>query len=315
VRFGILGTVAVDGPHGAVPVTAPRELALLGELLVHAGRPVTREHLADRIWGEQPVRRPAHAVHTLVCRLRGRLGDAPIATAGATYTLTPGELDAARFRELVGRARRSDPAAAVAAYGDALALWRGAPLAGVPAGACVRAEQLQLDELRAGALEERAWARLRLGAEDPGRLVDELVPLVEAYPFRERMRAALMLALYRGGQVAAALATYRRARAALVEGFGISPGAELRRLHEQILRADPSLAAPPPGRPTGAGGPDGTGGPDGAGGPGRPGDEGGGREQVGLRELRSGLRGLEARVADLETALAAMVDTPGRSGR
>lgn len=280
MRFGILGTVAVDGPRGPVPVTAPRELALLAELLVHAGHPVTREHLADRIWGEQPVRRPAHAVHTLVCRLRGRLGGAPITTAGQCYTLTPEDLDAARFRELLGTARRARPAEAADAYGAALALWRGAPLAGVPAGPCVRAEQLQLDELRIGALEERAWAALRQGRSDG--LVGELVPLAEAYPFRERLRAALMLALYRDGQVAEALATYRRASAALVDGFGISPGTELRRLHERMLRADPSLAAP---------------------------------SAAELREVLDGLHGLEARVAELETALAAMVDTPGRTGR
>jgi DNA-binding SARP family transcriptional activator len=284
VRFAILGSVVVDGPDGPIPVTAPRELALLAELLVHAGRPVTREHLADRIWGEQEVRHPAHAVHTLVSRLRSRLGNGAIATAGRCYTLTAEDLDAARFRRLLGEARRAAGAdrteAAVDLYGRALSLWRGTALAGVPPGSrCVQAEQLQLEELRVGAVEERAEAWLRLGRHDA--LVGELVPLVEAYPFRERLRAALMLGLYRGGQVAEALATYRRANTELVEKYGISPGAELRRLHERMLRADPDLQPPPaiPGR------------------------------------LRQVLTDLEARVTDLESALAAMVDTPGRTGR
>lgn len=292
MRFAILGSVVVSGPDGPVPVTAPRELALLAELLVHAGRPVTREHLADRIWGEREVRHPAHAVHTLVSRLRSRLGDGgdPIATAGRCYTLAADDLDAARFRRLLGEARRAAGGdrteAAVDLYGRALALWRGTALAGVPPGSrCVQAEQLQLEELRIGAVEERAEAWLRLGRH--AALVGELVPLVEAYPFRERLRGALMIALYRSGQVAEALATYRRASTDLVGSYGISPGTELRRLHERILRAEEDLQAP--AAP--------------------------GRLRQALTDLQGSTARLEARVADLESALAAIVDTPGRTAR
>jgi DNA-binding SARP family transcriptional activator len=281
VRFAILGSVEVSGPDGPVPVTAPRELALLAELLVHAGSPVTRDHLADRVWADREVRRPAHAVHTLLCRLRARLGSggdpAPITTAGRCYTLTPAALDAAAFRTLVAEARRAaDPEAAAATYERALGLWHGPPLAGVPAGSrCVQAEQLQLDELRLAAVEEHAETLLRLGRHRD--LVGELVGVVEAYPFRERLRAALMLALYRSGQVAEALAGYRRASTALVAAHGVGPGDDLRRLHERMLRGDPGLRA--------AG--------------------------IGLDEPA----GLAARVAELESALAAMVDTPGRPAR
>lgn len=316
MRFAILGSVTVVGPRGAVPVTAPRELALLAELLVHAGRPVTREHLADRIWGEQEVRHPAHAVHTLVCRLRRRLdgagsgpsGSGPgggaggngggIETSGRCYTLGADEaaVDALRFRRLVGEARhaaggdRAETAADL--YGRALALWRGAALTGVPAGSrCVQAEQLQLDELRVSAVEERAELQLRLGGHDA--LVGELVPLVAAYPFRERLRAALMLALYRSGQVAEALQTYQRASSELVDSFGISPGADLRRLHDRMLHDDPAL------RPAAAG-------PEPA-----PVPLPAGRLRQTLLDLQGSTARLEARVRDLETALAA-IGGPGR---
>lgn len=243
---------------------------------MHAGAPVTRDHLADRIWADREVRRPAHAVHTLLCRLRARLGDAPIATAGRCYTLTADDLDATAFRGLVAEARRAAAAgrteAAADTYDRALALWHGPPLAGVPPGShCVQAEQLRLT-----AVEERAEALLRLGRHRA--LLDELVPVAEAYPFRERLQGALMLALYRGGQAAEALARFRRAGDALADAYGIGPGTDLRRLHERILRADPDLSPAP----------------------------------AGLVQLRTELRGLQARVAELETAVAAMVDTPGR---
>jgi DNA-binding SARP family transcriptional activator len=265
----MLGPVRAEGPLGTLQVTAPRELALFAELLVHAGRPVTREHLADTVWGDRAVRHPSHAVHTLVSRLRRRLagvaaspGERTIATGGACYVLTAGEdaVDALRFGQLVASARRAagqgDPAAGSDLYTRALELWQGRALTGVPAGSgCVAAERLRLDEVRISAVEERGVLQLRLGGH--AALATELIPTVETHPLRERLRAVLMLALYRSGRVAEALQTYRDASTYLVEQLGIDPGPELRRLHQRILNADAELAvedlrpAPVPIRCTG----------------------------------------------------------------
>jgi DNA-binding SARP family transcriptional activator len=259
----MLGPVRAEGPSGTVQVTAPRELALFAELLVHAGRPVTREHLADTVWGDGSVLHPAHAVHTLVSRLRRRLAgaaaspsEATITTGGACYVLTVGEdaVDALRFGQLVASARRAagggDTTTGADLYTRALALWRGRALSGVPVGSpCVAAERMRLDELRISAVEERGVLQLRLGGH--AALAAELIPVVGTYPLRERLRAVLMLALYRSGRIAEALQTYRDASTYLVEQLGIDPGPELRRLHERMLNADARLAAEDLGPPAG----------------------------------------------------------------
>ena len=139
--------------------------------------------------------------------------------------------------------RRARPARAAEALHEALALWRGAPLAeldGAPFGAAAAA---QLEEQRLGALEDRIDVDLALGRH--ADLIHELDALVAEHPYRERFRAQQMLALYRSGRQADALAAYRSAREAFVEGLGIEPGAELKALERQVLDQDPALAAPP----------------------------------------------------------------------
>ena len=164
---------------------------------------------------------------------------------GYVLDLEPGALDLHAFTALRAEAREaSEPARAADALHEALALWRGAPLAeldGAPFGAAAGA---QLEEQRLGALEDRIDADLALGRH--ADLIHELDALVVEHPYRERFRAQQMLALYRSGRQADALAAYRSAREAFVEGLGIEPGADLKALERQVLDQDPGLAAPAP---------------------------------------------------------------------
>jgi tetratricopeptide (TPR) repeat protein len=199
-----------------------------------------------------------------VSRLRKRLqsvglADELIVTEPAGYraAVDRADLDLLEFRRLVGdaRAAASDgrPDAAAASYRAALALWRGPAFAGIDSDPLVRAAAA-LDEERAQALEERLDVELTGGGG--GELVAELTNLVQQHPHREGLHRALMLALYRAGRQADALAAYRHARQLFHDGLGIEPGAELQRLHHAILNRDPTLAgqpqphpAPPPAKP------------------------------------------------------------------
>jgi predicted ATPase/DNA-binding SARP family transcriptional activator len=182
--------------------------------------------------------------------LRKRLGADRILTDGPGYRLRvePGELDSARFEELLDRGRvelaADEAARAGATLRDALALWRGPPLADVAYEPFAQAEIGRLDESRLVALEERVAADLALARH--AELVPELEALAGGHPLRERLQAQLMLALYRSGRQADALAVFRRARRSLRDELGLEPGPELRELHAAILRHDPALRLEPP---------------------------------------------------------------------
>jgi YVTN family beta-propeller protein len=185
-----------------------------------------------------------------ISRLRKVVGNDAIETRAPGYLLhvAPGELDLDRFRQLVEDSRAAeDPVALLRA---AERLWRGFPLADLEDERFARAEIGPLAELLPSAIEERVAAELALGRH--AALVPELEALVEAYPLRERMRAQLMLALYRAGRQADALAAYRAGRVRLVEELGLNPGPELVALETAILRHDPDLdLAAPATRPAG----------------------------------------------------------------
>jgi hypothetical protein len=155
-------------------------------------------------------------------------------------------LDLARFERLVAEGRRCGPEERAQKLRDALALWRGAPLADLSYETFVQGEVRRLEELRLEALEQRIDADLECGAA--GELVGELEGLVDAHPLRERLRGQLMLALYRSGRQAEALAVYHEGRTALVDELGIDPGPALQQLHGSILRQERLLepAAPRP---------------------------------------------------------------------
>ncbi|MFN2471280.1 MAG: BTAD domain-containing putative transcriptional regulator [Gaiellaceae bacterium] len=241
MEFRLLGPLEVLERGAVVPLGGPRQRALLTLLLLSANKVVSRERLIDGLWGEEPPPAAANSLQVAVHGLRKALGADRIETRGPGYVLrvSPVELDLERFERLVERARKESPGAAATTLEEALALWRGEPLADL---ADASAALTGLEEARIAALEQRIDADLALGRH--AELAGELEGLIAEHPFRERLRGQLMLALYRSGRQADALAAYQGAREALVEHLGVEPGEELRGLERAILRQDASLAAP-----------------------------------------------------------------------
>jgi predicted ATPase/DNA-binding SARP family transcriptional activator len=248
VEFRLLGPLElVDDDGIVVRLPAGKPSALLAVLLLEAGRVVSVDRLVDALWGERPPATAPKIVQGYVSRLRKLL------PAGLLETREPGyvirvevdELDLSRFERLRSEAAaaaddgRAQAAATLLA--DALALWRGRPLADIADELELPGELARLEELRLATLEERLAADLQLGRES--QLVPELEALTKTHPLRERPRAQLMLALYRLGRQADALAVYRDARQLLVEELGIEPSAELQQLERQILTQDETLRA------------------------------------------------------------------------
>ncbi|WP_158854176.1 AfsR/SARP family transcriptional regulator [Saccharothrix deserti] len=244
--FGVLGPLTVWRAGVPLDLGTPKARVLLAVLLCGLGRPVAGDVLAEAIWGEEQPKSAAKNVQTYVHRLRQCLGDpGRITWEGSGYLLRADrdELDAARFEDLAVMAR----AALVAGefeqsrrlFDEALSLWRGPAFAGMADVSALVAEAARLDELRLCVLEERIDVDLRLARH--GELLGELTALTKEHPFRERMWAQLMLALYRCGRRADALRAYLQARDVLVEETGLDPGQKLRDLHQAILDEDPGL--------------------------------------------------------------------------
>jgi WD40 repeat protein/DNA-binding SARP family transcriptional activator len=234
----ILGPVEASIDGRPIPLGGGKPRALLALLALNAGSTVSSARLIDGLWGEEPPATASKLVQLYVSQLRKALvagGDgAAILTRRHGYELRaePDEVDLGRFERLVaGGAPRK-----------ALALWRGPPLDDVADEPFAGAEIRRLEELRLAALELAIEHDLEAGRHR--EVVGELDALVAAEPLRERLHAQRMLALYRCGRQADALAAYRQARTALVEAIGVEPGTELRRLHGAILRQDPSLELP-----------------------------------------------------------------------
>jgi predicted ATPase/DNA-binding SARP family transcriptional activator len=250
MEFGILGPLEVRADGRALELGGPKPRALLAMLALHPNQPVSAERVAVALWGEDTPPRAVKTVQVYVARLRKALGDPDVLVttpAGYRLRVRPGELDAERFESLVADGRealaagRGDDAAV--ALRAALELWRGAPLAELASAPFAPAEIARLEEQHRAAVELRVEADLTAGRH--AELVGELQQLTSQHPWRERLHAQLMLALYRSGRQADALEAYRRAREVLVEQLGIEPGAELHDLHEAILAHDPALDAPP----------------------------------------------------------------------
>jgi DNA-binding SARP family transcriptional activator len=249
VEFRVLGPVEVRDGDRLVDVPTAKARSLLVALLLRANRVVTVEELVDQVWDDSPPANPRGAVQTNIQRLRRALGREAselirTRTPGYAIEVKPRQLDLLGFRELVDQARRAD--SLVSRYellSEALALWRGPPLGGVSSESLTREEAPRLAEERLAAQEQLVDVELELGHH--ARVVPELTALTSKHPLRERPWAQLMLALYRCGRQGEALQAYRTITRHLVEELGIDPGEELRRLHQGILAADPSLAAPP----------------------------------------------------------------------
>jgi WD40 repeat protein/DNA-binding SARP family transcriptional activator len=249
--FRILGPLEVRDEPGPVVLGGVKPRAVLAVLLLNANEPVSADRLATALWGEEAPAGAAKTVQVYVSRLRKAL-DHPdlVATTTAGYRLRvePDELDADRFARRVEEGRAAlaagRPERAGTILREALALWRGPPLADMAYVPFAQAEIARLEEQRLGALELRVDADLAAGRH--AALVGELQHLVARHRERERLAGQLLLALYRCERQSEALEAYREARRALVEDVGIEPGPQLRALHEAILRQDASLDLPAP---------------------------------------------------------------------
>jgi DNA-binding SARP family transcriptional activator len=248
LEFRILGPLEVVRDGAPVKLGGQLERTLLAFLLVHANTTVERDRLIDELWPNEPPGSAVNVVQTYVSHLRKALPADRLLTRPPGYTLRVerGELDVHRFEELVESGRRSleagDAQGALNALGTALGLWRGSPLRDVLQEGFARGEAARLDEARLTALEDRVDAELLLGRH--AEAVGELDALVREHPLRERLRAQLMLALYRSGRQPEALAAYRDLRSALADELGIEPSQGLRDLEGAILRQDPRLDVP-----------------------------------------------------------------------
>jgi DNA-binding SARP family transcriptional activator/tetratricopeptide (TPR) repeat protein len=254
--LAILGPLLVHDGEAQVDVPQGRLRVLLAALLLHAGNPVAADALAEMVWDGSPPSGAAVTLRSHVVRLRRVLGpraETRLVTRYPGYLLqvTEEEVDALRFRGLCrdgGAALREGAwARADALLGEALGLWRGAPLADVASESLRRDEGQDLEELRLQAEEWRTGAALHLGRHD--ELVPRLQSLAARHPLREGFHGQLMLTLYRCGRQAEALAAYRRAREVLVTELGAEPGPGLQDLHQRILSADPALAVTEQTRP------------------------------------------------------------------
>jgi DNA-binding SARP family transcriptional activator len=234
MRYGLLGSLQVSNERGPIEIGSGKRRALLAILLLNGNRVVSTDRLIDALWGESPPESAAKALHVHVSHLRKLIGRERLQTAPRGYALAvaDGELDLDSFRRL----------AAAGAFHEALALWRGPPLADFAYERFAQDEGARLDEERLVCLEARIEADL--GAGHHSALVGELDALVGAFPLRERARAQLMLALYRSGRQAEALEAYQAGRSALVEELGIEPSHQLRELQQAILRQDRTLELP-----------------------------------------------------------------------
>ena len=248
-EFRVLGPLEAlaDGTPAKLGGSRPR--AVLAVLLLHSGQVVSASRLIDEVWAEDPPETAANVLQGYVSQLRKELGRDTIETREPGYLLRADHdsLDLHRFErlasdgtELLERGQAED---ATVLLREALALWRGPALADVADEGILRQAAARLDELRLVALERRIEADLACGRHT--ELVGELEELAAEYPLRERPRALQMLALYRCGRQADALAAYRTARGTLVDELGIEPGSELQELERAILKHDASLDLEP----------------------------------------------------------------------
>jgi len=249
MEFRILGPLEVRDLGGPVELGGPRQRAVLAILLTRAGQLVPADVLVDELWGDDPPETAPNVLQNYVSRLRKELGRDVIVTRGTGYGVDLGrhDFDLRAFEQLLEEGslalERGEAAEAAALLGKALGLWRGPALGDLANQQFARMAAGRLEELRLVALERRIDADLASGRH--AELVPELGVLVAANPLRERLCAQLMLALYRSGRQADALAAYRSARATLVEELGIEPGRALQELHTAILAHDSSLDLAP----------------------------------------------------------------------
>ena len=245
----LLGPVEVRSADAWRQPDRPQLRLVLALMALRSGQVVPVGELIGAVWAETPPRSARASMQVLVTRLRRLLAGTPgskLERRGEGYRLhlEPDRLDVHRFRSLAKAGRdAADCRTAVAAFDEALALWRGPALADVPGTAKIEAIRSGLAEEHLSALQDRISAMLGCGLE--WEAAAELPGLLARNPLAERLAGMLMVALYRCGQQADALKVFREVRARLVAELGIEPGPELQHMHQRILTGDPDLTAPP----------------------------------------------------------------------
>ena len=255
LRFGVLGPLLVERGEQTVPVRS-RQRLILAMLLMNAGRPVSVDRLIDEMWGDNPPDGPVNTLQVHVSQLRRALaaGDATILTQPPGYLLrtSPAQLDLLMFEQLAHRGNdlldAGEHAKAAQALGEALALWRGPALENLADGPFVASARSFLDERRLGVTEDRL--RLLLELRRDREVIEIGEGLLTTHPLRESVWETVILALYRSGRQADALARYRACRDLLLDELGVEPMPSLQMLERQILNHDRVLV--PAVRPTSA---------------------------------------------------------------
>ena len=257
LHFGLLGPVCAWRDGEEIDLGPSKQRAVLAVLLLQANRPVPTSSIVDAVWGDEPPGNGPNVVQKHVSGLRRVLEPdrqprlpsqlLTLTDAGYTVRVEGDALDVNVFRAQVDQAYSARAAGALphaaATLRSALAQWRGPALAGLPSG-FFDGERDRLTEIRMGALEECLDIEVRLGRHV--QLVPELTALIGEFPYRERLRGLLMLALHRSGRLAEALAVYREARRYLIEELGAEPGDELQKLHRHLLEPGPPPVSAPP---------------------------------------------------------------------
>ncbi|MCX4970026.1 tetratricopeptide repeat protein [Streptomyces sp. NBC_00654] len=247
LRFAVLGPVRAWRGGELLPPGSPQQRALLTALLLRDGRTATAAELIDAIWGEEPPLQALAAVRTYASRLRKALGPDTLDSESGGYAIrTPQDaLDLNLAQELAGEAEKvrasGDRCQARTLINKVLGLWDGEALASVP-GPYAENQRTRLEEWRLQLTETRLDLDLEVGCH--AEAVSELTALTATHPLRERLRELLMVALYRSGRQAEALAVYADTRRLLAEELGVDPRPELAQLQQRILQADEELARP-----------------------------------------------------------------------
>jgi len=245
MEFRLLGPLEARSGRKRLRLGGPKQRGVLALLLLNANEVVSVDRLVDDLWGERPPKTAEAYVQNCISRLRAVLGHDRIETEPPGYRLRvePNALDTFRFERALELAAELEPSARAAALSEALALWRGPPLADLAFESFAQTEIARLDELRLAVLERRLEAELELGRHHD--VLAEVEALAMRHPARERLRYLQMLALYRSGRQRDALRVYQEARLELVEQFGLEPGDDLRALERMIIAHDPALRLAP----------------------------------------------------------------------
>ena len=244
-QFRILGPLEAFADDGTpISLGGPRQRCVLAVLLLRAGEVVSTDSLIDAVWGDHPPPKALNSLHNFIATLRKQLGPSLVIHRPPGYVLaTNGDsIDLHHFERLVREATGREPAERAQLLSEALALWRGDPLAEVAFEPFAQPEVRRLVELRLRAVED--WIDAELESNQHDQVIPRLESLVAQFPDRERLLRQLMLALYRAGRQADATTAYHKARRILDEEYGLEPTPQLQQLYAAILRQEAGLLHP-----------------------------------------------------------------------